>query len=339
MPGGVLRLLSDAGTPPSAANPEAPAKDDDLLDAYSRAVTQVVEQVGPAVVSIAVDAGRRQTGAGSGILFTPDGYLVTNAHVVRTSRRLRVGLTDGSTLEAVVVGADPATDLAVVRVGQSGLPYAALGESATLRVGQLVIAMGNPLGFSSTVSAGVVSALGRAMRAVDGRLMESIIQSDVALNPGSSGGPLVDTRSRVVGINTAMILGAQGISFSVPVDTVRWVVPQLMTEGRVRRGSLGIAGQNRPLDRRLARRLALARPSGVEVMAVERDGPAAAAGILVGDIIVSVDGGGTPTVDEIHRALGRWPLPAAIELGVLRAGEVRRIRATPRETPSGPTRS
>src|SRR5262245_52538295 len=188
MPAEVVRLLGDAGTPPDATSVAQPAGDDELLDAYSRAVTRVVDHVGPAVVSIAVDAGRRRSGAGSGVLFTPDGYLLTNAHVVRGSLRLRVGLTDGSSHDAVVVGSDPTTDLAVVRVGQSGLPYAELGRSATLRVGQLVVAIGNPLGFSSTVSAGVVSALGRAMRAVDGRLMESIIQSDVALNPGSSGG-------------------------------------------------------------------------------------------------------------------------------------------------------
>src|SRR5581483_10457866 len=211
----------------AAAPAPSPPDDGDLLDAYSQAVVGVVERVGPAVVSIAVQTERRggtRAGTGSGVVFTPDGYLLTNAHVVRGSKRLRVLLTDGSSHDATTVGADAPTDLAVVSVGASGLPYAELGTSATLRVGQLVIAIGNPLGFSSTVSAGVVSALGRTMRATTGRLMENIIQSDVPLNPGNSGGPLVDSRGRIVGINTAMILGAQGLSFSVPIDTARWVL-------------------------------------------------------------------------------------------------------------------
>src|SRR6185312_1181125 len=222
--------------------------DGELLDAYSSAVTSVVDAVGPAVVSISVRGpdtrgpgwGRRGGGSGSGVLFTPDGYILTNAHVVRGGGRLEVALTDGSTHPAQLCGADPATDTAVIRIEGTGLPHAQFGESARLRVGQLCIAIGNPLGFSSTVSAGVVSALGRNMRAQDGRLMENIIQSDVALNPGNSGGPLVDTRARVIGVNTAMIFGAQGISFAVPIDTARWVVGQIMTQGRVRRSWLGI---------------------------------------------------------------------------------------------------
>ncbi|HEX6836831.1 MAG TPA: trypsin-like peptidase domain-containing protein, partial [Polyangia bacterium] len=211
--------------------------DGELLDAYSSAVTQVVDAVGPAVVSISIRGsreagpgwGRRGGGSGSGVLFTPDGYILTNAHVVRGSeprsgRTMEVALTDGSTHAAELVGADPATDTAVIRIEGRGLPHAQFGESAKLKVGQLCVAIGNPLGFSSTVSAGVVSALGRNMRAQDGRLMENIIQSDVALNPGNSGGPLVDTRARVIGVNTAMIFGAQGISFAVPIDTAKWVV-------------------------------------------------------------------------------------------------------------------
>src|SRR5919201_3984220 len=245
------------------------SSDEELLDAYSHAVTTVVDTVGPAVVSVSLPRG-----GGSGVLFTPDGYLLTNAHVVGRARSVKIGLPDGSTHDGNVVGADPATDLAVAHIDGAHLPAAELGKSATLKVGQLVVAIGNPLGFSFTVSAGVVSALGRTLRAQDGRLMDAIIQSDVALNPGNSGGPLVDSHARVVGINTAVILGAQGLSFSVPVDTARWVIGQLMTVGRVRRGFLGLAGQVRPLPKRLARRLDLAVETGVQVMQVEASKPA-----------------------------------------------------------------
>ena len=280
-------------------------------------------------------AARRQggppAGAGSGVLFTPDGYLLTNAHVVRGAKRVGVSLTDGSTLEASVVGADEPTDLAVLAVDGSRLPYAELGSSGALRVGQLVVAIGNPLGFSSTVSAGVVSALGRTMRATSGRLMEGIIQSDVALNPGNSGGPLVDSRGRVVGINTAMILGAQGLSFSVPIDTAQWVLGQLMTTGHVRRGYLGIAGQNLPLARGTARRLGLAQDAGVEVMRVERGGPAAEAGVAAGDVIVAADGEPTRSVDDLHRLLGRWPRERPVTLRILRGGVLVSVEARPRE--------
>src|SRR2546428_1779539 len=247
-----LRPVNDApGAPRTSAPPPRPS-DGELLDAYSEAVIAVVERVGPAVASVAVAArqgGSPRGGSGSGVLFTPDGYLLTNAHVVRGAKRVGVSLTDGSTLEASAVGADEPTDLAVIAVDGSRLPYADLGSSATLRVGQLVVAIGNPLGFSSTVSAGVVSALGRTIPATSGRLMEGIIQSDVALNPGNSGGPLVDSRGRVVGIHTAMILGAQGLSFSVPIDTAAWVLGQLMTIGRWPRGHLATAGQNPPPSR------------------------------------------------------------------------------------------
>src|SRR5205823_2996825 len=213
---------------PSQRSPAS--HDEEVLDAYSHAVTSVVEKIGPAVVGITL-----RRGGGSGVVFTPDGYLLTNAHVVGKSRQVSVSLPDGSTHPAQVVGADPATDLAVAHLdGGAHFPAAELGQSGALRVGQLVVAIGNPLGFSFTVSAGVVSALGRTLRAQDGRLMDAIIQTDVAMNPGNSGGPLVDSRSRVVGINTAVILGAQGISFSVPIDTARWVLAELMQHGRVR---------------------------------------------------------------------------------------------------------
>jgi S1-C subfamily serine protease len=332
-----LRALADlrAETPSGAAPPTA-RDDGELLDAYSKAVIGVVERVGPAVVSLSVAErreGGERAGSGSGVLFTPDGYLLTNAHVVRRAARLRVFLTDGSSHDGSLVGVDQATDLAVVRVDGDRLPYAELGGSAGLRVGQLVIAIGNPLGFSSTVSAGVVSALGRSMRAATGRLMENIIQSDVALNPGSSGGPLVDSHARVVGINTAMILGAQGISFSIPVDTARWVLGQLMMAGRVRRGWLGIAVQNRPLERGLARRLALAQESAVEVTSLDRIGPAADAGLAEGDVVVAFDGQPTRSVDDLHRALNRWPIAGPIAVSVVRDGALRTLDVTPREAP------
>src|SRR6202171_5024959 len=251
-------MLLEDDAAPAPAVPESEA-----LDAYSRAVSSVVDKVGPAVASVSVKSRSRfrPEGGGSGVLFTPDGYLLTNAHVVRGAREVAVSLPDGTrgtAPRAHVVGEAPATDLAVVHIDATHLPAAELGRSAALRVGQLVVAIGNPLGFSFTVSAGVVGALGRTLRAQDGRLMDAIIQSDVALNPGNSGGPLVDSRGRVVGINTAIIMGAQGLSFSVPIDTAKWVVGELMTTGRVRRGWLGIAGQNRPVEREVARRLELA---------------------------------------------------------------------------------
>jgi S1-C subfamily serine protease len=324
-----------------------PADDAEVLDAYSAAVIGVVEAVGPAVVSVVVggsgrgaSAGpagrRRREGVGSGVVFTPDGYALTNAHVVGGAREVSVRLTDGATQPATVAGVDHATDLAVIRLTGGAHPHASFGRSSALRVGQLVIAIGNPLGFSSTVSAGVVSALGRSMRARDGRLMENIIQSDVALNPGNSGGPLVDSRGRVVGINTAMILGAQGISFAVPIDTASWVVSELMAGGRVRRGWLGIAGQNRPLSRELARRLGLEVEGGVEVMSLEARGPAARAGMVQGDVIVGLDGKGVGSVDDIHRALNAWGTGerGAVRAKVVRGGKVVDVEVVPVEAPA-----
>jgi len=290
------------GNGPSAAAAPA-ATDGEALDAYSRAVVDVVERVGPAVVSIGRMSKRGPAGAGSGVVFTPDGYVLTNAHVVAGSDALEVSFTDGTTSAARVVGVDHATDVAVVRTTSAAPAVAPFGDSSRLRVGQLVIAIGNPLGFSSTVSAGVVSALGRTMRSRDGRAMEGIIQSDVALNPGNSGGPLVDSRGRVVGINTAIILGAQGISFSVPIDTAKWVVGELMTKGRVRRAWLGIAGQNRPVGRDLARKLGLSHWSGVEVTGLDERGPAARSGLRVGDIVVGLAELPVASIDDIHRAL------------------------------------
>src|SRR5437867_10712703 len=222
--------------------------DAEALDAYSSAVISVVEVVGPAVVSISVGRTPRggTGGAGSGVIVTPDGYVLTNSHVVHGGRDLEATLMDGRTLGAVLVGDDPATDLALIRLHDTGVPSATLGRSESMRAGQLVVAIGNPFGFQSTVSAGVISALGRSLRSGTGQLIENIIQTDVALNPGNSGGPLVDTRTRVIGINTAIIRMAQGISFAIPIDTAKWVVGELLARGRVRRAYLGIVGQARP---------------------------------------------------------------------------------------------
>ncbi len=334
-----LRVLSASHLPQDGNGqraeqpPAAGDRDGELLDAYSQAVIGVVERVGPAVVSIAIKGRRRAEGAGSGVIFTPDGYILTNAHVVRSGSRLSVRLMDGRTYEAQVVGVDTPTDLAVIHIDASDLPYAELGDSALLRAGQLVIAIGNPLGFSSTVSTGVVSALGRSMRSQTGRLVENIIQSDVALNPGSSGGPLVDSHGRVVGINSAMILGAQGISFSIPINTAKQVIGQLMTVGRVRRGYLGIAGQNRPLNRNLSRRLGLEQASGVEVLGVERDGPAALAGLREGDVVLALGEQPVEGVDDIHRFLDDWPIGRPLPVRVLRGLELRTLEVTPGEAP------
>jgi|MudIll2142460700_1097286.scaffolds.fasta_scaffold09465_4 S1-C subfamily serine protease len=303
--------------------------DIDLLDAYSRAVTTVVEAVGPAVVSISVgrDApagnGVEPIGAGSGVILTPDGYVLTNHHVVRDAGRLRVALTDGTSLGAVPVGSDPPNDLALVRAEGSGLPYATLGDSSALRVGQLVIAIGNPLGFQSSVSTGVVSATGRGMRSLDRRLIENVIQHTAPLNPGNSGGPLVDSRGRVVGINTAIIAVAQGIGFSVPSNTARHVVSQILSHGKVRRGYLGITGRQRPLSRRVVRYFDLSRESGVEVVSLDPRGPAGESGILPGDVVVEMNAKPVESVDDLHRVLSEVAHGDIARLDVLRGAERR----------------
>lgn len=300
--------------------------DVDLLDAYSRAVITVVDAVGPAVVSVSVNirsGGNEsdQVGSGSGVVIAPDGYILTNDHVVHKATQLSVTLTNGTTLPATRVGVDPATDLAVIRADGSGLPYATIGESGSLRVGQLIIAIGNPFGFQSTVSTGVVSALGRALRSRQGRLIENIIQHTAPLNPGNSGGPLVDSRGRIVGINTAIIIMAQGIGFSIPSNTAKWVVSQLLTYGRVRRGFLGITAQQRPLGRRLVIFHNLKSDFAVEVVSIIPDGPAARSGIMKGDLIVAINGQETTSVDHIHRFLGDWPVGKSVTMTIIRSQE------------------
>lgn len=302
------------------------ASEVELLDAYSRAVITVVDAVGPAVVGIAVMKtanahAPEQQGTGSGVIIAPDGYVLTNDHVVHGADAISVTLRNGESFAATTVGTDPATDLAVLRADGADLPYATLGNSAALKAGQLVVAIGNPLGFQATVSTGVVSALGRALRSQEGRLIENIIQHTAPLNPGNSGGPLVDSRGRVVGVNTAIIVMAQGIGFAIPADTARWVVAQLLTHGRVRRGFLGLVAQQQPLGRRLVRFHHLQGDYGVEVMSVDRQGPAGRAGIREGDLIVRVNDQATASVDDIHRILAEWPIGKPLPVIVIRGEE------------------
>ena len=314
----------------------------DSLDAYSQAVTAVVAKVGPAVVNIRVKRkaparpGRPPYGAeggASGVIIAPDGYVVTNSHVVEGASDMTVTLADGTSYTAEVVGQDSATDLALLRVPGYGLPIAHLGDSEELRVGQVAIAIGNPLGFQSTVTTGVISALGRSLRSRSGRLIENIIQTDAALNPGSSGGPLVDSRGLVVGINTAIIRFAQGICFAIPVNTVRWVVGLLIREGKVPRGYLGIAGQRMPLPIKLVRQLGLRQETGVQVVDVIRDSPAHIAGLQEGDIIISLGGASVAGVDDIHRLLSRDLIDRKLEIVLLRQEERLKALVIPTESP------
>jgi S1-C subfamily serine protease len=311
--------------------------DDELLDAYSRAVIGAVEMAGPAVVGIEVessapDAHGRQ-GAGSGFLFTPDGLIVTNSHVVNGARRVAAGLPDGRRFDADVIGEDPATDLAVLRIGGGPFSFLDLGDSSTVRVGQVAIALGNPYGFQHSVTTGVVSALGRSLRSRSGRLIDDVIQTDAALNPGNSGGPLVTTRGQVIGVNTAIILPAQGICFAIASNIVRFVVTRLIKDGRIRRSYIGVAGEKIIVPRLLARTHAIAVPSGVRVASVEPQSPASAAGVQEGDLIVALDDLPTPGVDELHRLLDEDRIGTPGQLTVLRRGELRRVVIVPREGP------
>jgi S1-C subfamily serine protease len=339
--GQVLRFVKGETLPDSVGRGPTEdggeASDAGLLDAYSRAVISVVEEVGPAVASIAMGKtsepkNPEPMGSGSAVVIAPDGYVLTNDHVVHGARKLRVSLSDGAALKGTVLGTDPATDLAVVRVDGSGLPYASFDDSANLRVGQLVIAVGNPFGFESTVSTGVVSALGRALRSREGRLIENIVQHTAPLNPGSSGGPLVDSRARVVGINTAIIAQAQGIGFAVPSSTARWVVSQLLVHGRVRRAHLGLAGRPRPLGRRLVRYHNLERDHAVEVVSITPGGPAAGAGVHLGDLIVGMNDQAVATVDDMHRFLAEWPPGQPVTLHIVRWTERATVEVVTEET-------
>ena len=293
------------------------------LDPYSEVVAQAFDFVSPAVVSISVRSRRGgPSGVGSGVLYTPDGYLLTNSHVANGATELRAALTDGREVPATLVGDDPETDIAVLRLAGSGFPYATFGNSSSLRVGQLVIAIGNPFGYQATVTAGIVSALGRSLRTRSGRLVESVIQTDAPLNPGNSGGPLVDGAGRIVGINTAIAGGAQGICFAIGIDIAANVAATLMREGRVRRSRLRFAGQTITLDRRILRRLARTAPSAILVLEVLPDGPALRAGLDKGDVLLEFDGAAIESLDHLHRLLTAELAQRDVPLRVLRRGTI-----------------
>ncbi len=291
-------------------------------DSFSDTVIRVVESAAPAVIGVRRASRGRDLfdGAGSGVIVAPDGYALTNNHVVKGAGRIEAILHDGQVTPAEIVGADPDTDLALLRLSGGGLQAASLGDSDMLKVGELTIAIGNPLGLQATVTAGVVSALRRTMRGESGRLIEDVIQTDAALNPGNSGGALVDAGGRVIGINTAIIGGAQGICFAVPINTAKRIIPDLMRAGRVARGWLGIAGQTQGLSTALQRRLHLAAPGGVLAVSLAENGPAAVAGLRPGDVVLSLNGQATPSVDAIHRVLTKDTIGQIIDMEILRDG-------------------
>jgi S1-C subfamily serine protease len=314
--------------------------DDALLDAYSRTVIGALERVQQAVVFISVDrtppgaASRPSAHAasGSGFLFTPDGYLLTNSHVVHGAVAMHVTLADGSTHEATLVGDDPSTDLAVLRIGSAEpLPHAELGESAKLRVGQIAIAVGSPLGLMQTVTTGVVSALGRSLRSMSGRMIYDVIQTDAALNPGNSGGPLVNSAGQVIGVNTAIIPGAQAICFATAIDTAKWVIMQLFAYGRVRRAYIGVAGMTVPVPRKVQRYFALTGASGVRVMEVVNGSPAALAGLRVDDTIVAIGGVAVDGIDALQRMFDASRIDRVVEITALRLTQKLVLRVTPIE--------
>jgi S1-C subfamily serine protease len=319
-------------------NSESPAENDDtaLLDAYSRAVIDVVERISPAVVRIDVrpDGQPRHAGSGSGVIVAPDGLILTNSHVVQGSSRVMVVTADGASLIARVVGDDPDTDLALVRVDHGGsLPSATLGDSKHLKRGQLVVAIGNPLGFESTVTTGVVSALGRSLRASTGRLIDDLIQTDAALNPGNSGGPLVSSRGEVVGINTAIIMGAQGICFAIGANTAKFVLGELVRHGRVRRAYIGIAAAQTALPRRLRHEANVNQDSAVIVAGVEPKSPAARAGIETGDIILTLDDQPVTGADDLIRFMTGDRIGKQLKVDTLREGHRRAVALEPAERP------
>ena len=322
------RDVEDEATP-------LPASDTEILDAYSRAVTSVADSVGPAVVRVEVIKNGHPSGVGSGVIIAPDGLVLTNSHVVAGAKELRLQDAEGRVMEARKLGEDPDTDLALVRAGSArDLPSATLGNSKTLKRGQLVVAIGNPLGFESTVTAGVISALGRSLRAKTGRLIEDVIQTDAALNPGNSGGPLVSSRGEVIGINTAVILGAQGICFAVASNTAQFVLSELIQHGRVRRAYVGMSGQTAPVPRRHARAAGIDNASGMVIAALEPQGPAALAGLMSLDVIVSADGESVTGVDDLIRLLNGERIGRPIAINVLRRGQLRSFDVTPLERPA-----
>ena len=318
--------------------------DDELLDAYSRAVISAAEKVSPSVVYIEVQqpinnrrgnnprAPREARGSGSGFIFTPDGFILTNSHVVHGANKIEVTVTDGSKYQADLIGDDPDTDLAVIRINAPNLVPAHLGESQKVRVGQLVLAIGNPYGFQYSVTAGVVSALGRSLRAGSGRLMDAVIQTDAALNPGNSGGPLVNSRGEVIGVNTAMILPAQGICFATSIDTAKFVASRLIRDGKVSRSYVGLAGQNVPLPRRIVRFYNLAVESGILVVSFEENSPARKAGLREGDIIIGFDDRPIAGIDDLHKLLTEERIGHKSTLVVIRGTQKLNLEVVPQES-------
>ena len=323
--------------PASAAEASGPQPGDDfdLLDAYSKAVVRAADEAGPSVVNIETRRrdGRRQ-GSGSGFIITPDGFILTNSHVVHGADRVEVILADGRRPDAHIVGDDPDTDLAVVRAYAPRLTPVRLGDSRKLRVGQVAIAIGNPYGFQCTVTAGVVSALGRSFRANTGRLMDDILQTDAALNPGNSGGPLVNSRGEVIGVNTAVILPAQGICFAIGIDTAKFVAGWLIKDGKIRRSYIGVGGQNVPLHRRIVRHYKLPVSGAVQAISVAPGGPAERAGVREGDLMIQLEGQPVPTIDALHKLLTGDRIGVQSTLTVIRGTEKLELRVMPAESPA-----
>jgi S1-C subfamily serine protease len=326
-------------------NRAAPPSDGELLDAYSNAVITAADKVSPSVVNIEIRRGRDERraaapampergGSGSGFIFTPDGFILTNSHVVEGASRIDVTLSDGRRCQARLIGSDPDSDLAVVRIDSPGLVPASLGESNGVRVGQVAIAIGNPYGFQCTVTAGVVSALGRSLRSNSGRLIDNVLQTDAALNPGNSGGPLVDSHGAVIGVNTAIILPAQGICFAIAVNTAKFVAGRLIRDGKIRRGYIGVAGQNVPVHRRVVRFFNLPVESGVLVASVEHGSPAEKAGLAAGDVIVAYGGIPVAGIDDLHRLLTDVTIGVPAHLTVIRRTEKLDIEIAPAEVPT-----
>jgi S1-C subfamily serine protease len=337
-------------TPVAVAFEDADVDDSAVLDAYSGAVIGALERVAPAVTFIEVEhrpsgkgrrgqperPGRRAaTASGSGFLFTPDGYLLTNSHVVHGAERITVRMNDEARFSADLVGDDPDSDLAVLRIGSpTALPYVEFGDSARVRVGQVAIAIGNPLGYSKTVTTGVISALGRTLRSASGRLMHDVIQTDAALNPGNSGGPLVDSKGRVIGVNTAMIPEAQAICFATGINTAKWVIGQLFAHGRVRRAYIGVSGATVPIATRVMRHFGLANSSAVHILDIVPGSPAARAGLGSGDRMVAIDGRPVDGIDGLQRLLDSSWIGRDCEVTVLRRSSLLRLRLTPDEMPA-----
>ena len=338
-----LHLVSNEISSPAGSANRPRMHDAALLDAYSEAVIEAAEKISPSVVNIdiqhkAADPARTRShgpnplrGSGSGFIFTPDGFILTNSHVVHRADRIDVALPDGRRYLARLIGDDPDTDLAVIRIDAPNIAAAQLGDSNGIRVGQLAVAVGNPYGFQCTVTAGVVSATGRSLRSNSGRLIDNVIQTDAALNPGNSGGPLVSSRGEVIGVNTAIILPAQGICFAIAVNTAKFVAARLIRDGRVRRSFLGVAGQNVTIPRSVARQLNMATASGVLVLSTEKNSPAQQAGLMEGDVIIAMDGEAIKGVDNLHTHLTDEKIGVETDLTIIRRSVKLTVTVVPAE--------